>query len=308
MLLRDQQRVHNAINYVLENLTASLSISDVANQVHLSEFHFHRIFKSITNEPFNQFVRRKRLEKAFHCLLRYNQPSITEVSENCGFSSPANFSKAFQAYFGFTPSEHRKATPGINSKNGKLFSKYGKELSPGLTYNGTLSEQQSKVVKSQIKRIEVVELSENHYCTFASSKGYEIEGINDAWADMREWLALHNITREAQKTAAFCFDNMWLTPQRMCRYEAAYIIDDIVGAKKTGICVRTQQAGRYLVIEFGGKKSRMQQQMDQLYLWILSDYLANTHLSITYQYIIERYINIDCDNDIFHVEILIKVN
>ncbi|PKF60868.1 hypothetical protein CW745_13415 [Psychromonas sp. psych-6C06] len=308
MLYRDQQRVHDAINYVLDNITASLSLSEVAQQVHLSEFHFHRIFKSITNEPFNQFVRRKRLEKAFHCLLRYHQPSITQVSENCGFSSPANFSKAFQAYFGFSPSEHRKATTGINSKNGKLFSKFGKEISPATPYNGTLSEQQSEKVKSNIQRIEVVQHVETHYCIFASTKGYALEGINEAWANMREWLAQHNIQREAQKTAAFCFDNMWLAPQQVCRYEAAYMTDDVEWAQKTGICVRTQQAGRYLTIEFQGQKSQMQQQMDQLYLWILSDCLVNTQLSITYQYIIERYINIDCDNDVFHVEVLIKVN
>ena len=74
------------------------------------------------------------------------------------------------------------------------------------------------------------------------------------------------------------------------------------------MCVRTQQAGRYLAIEYAGQKSAMQQQMDQLYLWILSDYFANTHLSITYEYVIERYINIDCEKDIFHVQVLIKVN
>ena len=227
MLLKDQQRVHDAINYVLENITASLSIADVAKQVHLSEFHFHRIFKSITNEPFNQFVPRKRLEIAFHYLLRYNQPSITEVSENCGFSSPANFNKAFQAYFGFTPSDHRKGTQGINSKNGKLFSKYGKEISPATTYNGNLSEQQSEMVKSQIIGIEVVTLADTHYCTMASTQGYAQEGINGAWKSMREWLARHNIPMEAGRSAAFCFDNMWLTPQHMCRYESAYVIDDI---------------------------------------------------------------------------------
>ena len=304
MQLKDQQRVHNAINYVLENIATSLSIAEVAKKVHLSEFHFHRIFKGITNEPFNQFVRRKRLEKAFHCLLRYNQPSITEVSENCGFSSPANFSKAFQAYFGFTASDHRKATPGINSKNGKLFSKYGKELSPATAYNGSLSEQQSEAVKSKIKRIEVVELPETHYCTIASTKGYEIEGILGAWTNMRQWLALHNVAIEEGKTAGFCFDNIWLTPQQMCRYESAYAIDDVNRAKKAGMCVRTLQAGRYLLIEYCGKMSEMQ----QLYLWILSDYFANTRLIITYQYVVERYIEIDCDNDIFHVEILIKVH
>jgi AraC family transcriptional regulator len=143
------------------------------------------------------------------------------------FSTYCLTEEKFQAYFGFTPSDHRKGTKGINSKNGKLFSKYGKELAPATAYNGTLSEQQSEAVKSKITRIQVVELPETHYCTFASTKGYDAEGIVDAWANMRECLAQHNITIEEEKTAGFCFDNIWLTPEQMCRYESAYAIGDI---------------------------------------------------------------------------------
>ncbi|WP_028866380.1 GyrI-like domain-containing protein [Psychromonas hadalis] len=90
----------------------------------------------------------------------------------------------------------------------------------------------------------------------------------------------------------------------MCRYESAYVIDDINGVKKSGMCVRTQPARRYLLIEYCGKVSEIQ----QLYLWILSDYLTNTQLIVTYQYVIERYIKVDYNNDIFHLDILIKVH
>ncbi len=58
------------------------------------------------------------------------------------------------------------------------------------------------------------------------------------------------------------------------------------------------------MIEYCGKMSEVQ----QLYLWILRDYLANTRLVVTFQFVIERYISIDHDKDIFHAEILIKVH
>ncbi|WP_434340295.1 AraC family transcriptional regulator [Motilimonas cestriensis] len=303
MPFRDQQRVHQAINYVLENIAAPLSVAEVAAQVHLSEFHFHRIFKRITNEPFNQFVRRKRLEKAFHSLVRYNQPSITQVSECCGFSSPANFSKAFQAYFGFSASQHRQGALGIDSKNGKLFSKYGKEISPALLYNGSLSEQESDDIKAKIKRTEVVSLPETHYCVIASTQGYEIEGVLEAWNGIQQWLAFHHIEVEAGRNAGFCFDNTWLTPNQVCRYESAYAIDDIEWAKQTGICTRTLPAGRYLLIEYAGKMSNIQ----SFYLWLLSEYFPTTRLTITYEYVVERYLEVDYEEDIFHLEVLIKV-
>ncbi|MCE2595962.1 AraC family transcriptional regulator [Motilimonas cestriensis] len=304
MQLKDQQRVHQAVNYVLANIAAPLSIAEVANHVHLSAFHFHRVFKRITNEPFNQFVRRKRLEKAFHSLLRYHQPSITDVSECCGFSSPANFSKAFQAYFGFSASQHRQGALGINSKNGKLFSKYGKEISPALLYNGSLSEQESEQVKAQIKRIEVVSLPATHYGVIASTQGYAIEGIMDAWSQMREWLAFNHIAIEPGKTAGFCFDNVWLTPIEVCRYESGYEIADIDMAKQAGMCVRAQAEGRYLLIEYDGKMSDMQ----TFYLWLLSEYFPQTRLTITYEYVIERYLEINYEQDIMKLEVLVKVH
>ena len=126
MQLRDQQRVHNAITYVTQNLANPLTVAEVADTVHLSEFHFHRVFKSITNEPFNQYVRRKRLERAFHVISHPLPPSISEVAACCGFSSSANFAKAFKSYFGFSASQHLKGQKSQDSKNGKLFSKYGK--------------------------------------------------------------------------------------------------------------------------------------------------------------------------------------
>jgi hypothetical protein len=46
--------------------------------------------------------------------------------------------------------------------------------------------------------------------------------------------------------------------------------------------------------------------IQQLYLWLLSEYLSNSQLIVTYQFVIVRYINLD--NDISHVEVLIKVN
>lgn len=304
MPLRDQKRVQTAIDYVNDHLSGSLTVAEVASKVHLSEFHFHRIFKAMTNEPFNQYVRRKRLEKAYHNLMAAIPPSISAVSESCGFSSTANFSKAFRAYFGFSASDHRKAATGINSKNGKLFSKHGKEISPARLYNGSLSALQINEITQQIPRIEVITLEETHYCCIASRKGYDFDAIQTAWQELFHWLAQHDIKNECGKSIAFCWDNKWLVPEEMCRYECGYQIDDIAWAQKAGISTRILPGGRYLAIEFQGQLSKS----EQFYLWVFSEYLPQSRLVPVHQYVVERYYRVDHERDILHVEVLLEVN
>ena len=304
MSLRDQQRVQNAVNYVIENLDSSLAIADVAQQVHVSEFHFHRIFKAETNEPFNQYVRRKRLERAYHCLTSAAPPAIGEVANSCGFSSPANFSKAFTAYFGFSPSAHQQGLSSKNSKKGKIFSKHGKDIAPASLCSGSLSAQDKAIIEKQIQRIEVVTIEEAHYCCIASTQGYNREGIQAAWQQLCHWLAQHDLPFDINKSVGFCWDNKWLTPEDVCRYECGYQIDNIAWAQERGIAARTRPAGRYLAVEYKGTL----EQVELMYLWLLSEYLPKSNLALSMQYVVERYIELSCTSDVFHLEVLIKVN
>jgi len=303
MQLRDQQRVHNAITYVTQNLTQPLTVAEVADKVHLSEFHFHRVFKSITNEPFNQYVRRKRLERAYHVINNAISPSISEVAACCGFSSSANFAKAFKSYFGFSASQHRKGQDNQDSKHGKLFSKYGKEISPSQMYNGTLSEQEINSVKQQVQSIVIQDLPDAHYCCIASTQGYQLEGIKEAWGKMDKWLGNQGIQMKAGSSVGFCWDNKWLTPENVCRYECGYHIESLAWAEERGIAARTRPSGRYLVIEYIGASVNT----EKFYLWLLSEYLPSTNHVLVMPFVVERYINVNCEPDIFHFEVQIKI-
>ncbi|MGF1637170.1 MAG: AraC family transcriptional regulator [Cyclobacteriaceae bacterium] len=42
-----QLNLNNAITYIENNLDKKILLKDIANEAHLSEFHFHRIFKAI---------------------------------------------------------------------------------------------------------------------------------------------------------------------------------------------------------------------------------------------------------------------
>jgi len=105
------QSINRVINYVVENPTADLSLEKLAEIAQFSPFHFHRIFKSITNETLNQFVNRVRLTRA--ATLMRSQPSMTilDAAIASGYESAAGFSRAFKKHFGISPRQWNRIDP-----------------------------------------------------------------------------------------------------------------------------------------------------------------------------------------------------
>lgn len=129
-------RIQKALQYIETNLNTNLPLSDVAKASHFSEFHFHRIFKGVMDETLNDYIGRRRMEKAANKLVCHQDLSITQIAHESGFSSSANFAKAVKLYFGFSPSELRDPSKAKEkeSKIGKIQSKYGKVFSPSDLY------------------------------------------------------------------------------------------------------------------------------------------------------------------------------
>jgi len=301
---KDLQRINKAVVYVDNHLHEAITVASMAQQINMSEFHFHRTFKMVTNEPFNQYLQRKRLEQALFELRAPNKASIQQIALNCGYSSQANFAKAFGAYFGFTASAYRNHQVLTNSKNGKLSSKIGKILQPQQLYHGTLTEQDRVLVKQQCQSIGIVNVQEAHYCYVASTKGYSLEGIAQAWEQLKELLASENIPLYQQnRSVAFCRDNHFLTPLEQCRYEAGYRVEDPQLLLDKGIAVNTVQAGKYLSANYKGKMSELRH---PFYLWLFAEWVPKNKIILASKTVVERYHEVDMENDFIHLEILVK--
>ena len=101
-------RLNRVTNHVANNVDQTHSVADLAAIANLSSFHFHRIYKAFTGETLHQMVTRLRLEAAASALLYNPELSVTQVAMNSGYSSSANFTKAFSRHFGSSPSLYRK--------------------------------------------------------------------------------------------------------------------------------------------------------------------------------------------------------
>jgi AraC family transcriptional regulator len=99
--------VLNAKSYIDENLTANLSLENIAIQTGISKYHFIRVFKSAFGISPYQYQKRKRLELAKSDLAQGNDIFFTAILY--GFADVPAFSKAFKQQFGQTPGSIRKS-------------------------------------------------------------------------------------------------------------------------------------------------------------------------------------------------------
>ncbi|HDX9655959.1 AraC family transcriptional regulator [Bacillus toyonensis] len=109
------KRIYKVQDYIESNINNSLLIEELADVAGFSKFHFHRIFKGMTEEPLSRYVNRLKLERATHLLTYRPDMTITDIAYHFGFTDSAVFSRTFKSHYGVSPSQYRNH----NSKNCK---------------------------------------------------------------------------------------------------------------------------------------------------------------------------------------------
>ena len=281
-------RIDRVIQYIEANLASNISLAEVAKISHFSVYHFHRIFTGIVGETVNDYIVRRRLERAVNLLIFKTELSVTQIALDNDFSSSANFSKAIKLHFGFSPSEIRNPDKVKNSKIGKIFSKYGKDFNPSDLYPTRIAnESMSRTNLEDITmNIEVRELDRQRVCTLASARGYEPDAIYQAWDKIIDWAACNGIKQGEQKRFAFAFDNPTVTPVDKCRYTASIVIGEDVQVKSPFLLSEIPQ-GKYAVLYFKGSP----EETIKAQLSIYSDWLPNSGFEPDDFPMLERYLN-----------------
>jgi AraC family transcriptional regulator len=121
--LEHEQRIEEAVRYIVANLDADRDLGELADRVCLSRFHFHRVFQTLTGETVGGMARRLRLERAaWH--LRTTRTPITTLAFEAGYATHEAFIRAFRAAFGHTPSalrqRFRSDDPACTPYDGRL--------------------------------------------------------------------------------------------------------------------------------------------------------------------------------------------
>ncbi len=95
------------LGYINNNLENTISVSELAEKMFLSEKYFISYFKNIMGITPHQFIMQQRLKKAYH-YINDETYTISEIARRLGYSDSYSFSKAYKKYFGFPPSLQTK--------------------------------------------------------------------------------------------------------------------------------------------------------------------------------------------------------
>lgn len=93
-------------NHICEHLGETIRVEQLAEAVHLSPFHFARMFKQSTGQSPHLFVLMRRIERAKE-LLAETETTLVDVAADVGFRTQGHFTGVFHRYAGFTPRAFR---------------------------------------------------------------------------------------------------------------------------------------------------------------------------------------------------------
>ncbi|USD62654.1 AraC family transcriptional regulator [Vibrio sp. SCSIO 43140] len=238
-----QQKLQPVIRYLEQHFDQPLNLEVVAKKAHLSPYHFHRIFKVVTGETLNDFLRRLRLEQAANTLF-YNKPGVTEVALDHGFGSSQSMAKAFKKYFGITPTQIRDcddldqyAQLMRSSKIGHLLRNNGHESVSTTPY--TDFEPYKWSTQMEIRMIESGQLA------FVRVTGPYGNNYEPAVGKLYSWAGPNGLA--AQTNVFIYHDNPEITPAEKCRTDIGLLLDSSVDTP-AGIEMTEFEGGKYACI------------------------------------------------------------
>ena len=103
----DNPRIVQILKAMEENAEELLSTSELAAIGGVSVRQMERLFAQNLGQPPRRLYREIRLVRAER-LLTYSKLGVTDVAMACGFTSVAEFSRAYKKHHGAPPSKHRR--------------------------------------------------------------------------------------------------------------------------------------------------------------------------------------------------------
>jgi AraC-like DNA-binding protein len=103
----DTKALREIDSFIQKRITEEISLGDLSEVVHLSPFHFTRLFKNATGSTPLKHVLSARLSIAKD-LLAQKELTIADVAQMSGFSNRATFAKAFKRTFKISPSQYKE--------------------------------------------------------------------------------------------------------------------------------------------------------------------------------------------------------
>lgn len=120
----DYTRIEHAIHYIREHQTTQPSLEDIAEHVHMSPYHFQRLFTKWAGISPKKFLQYLTLQYAKEQIRE--DLSLSEIAYEAGLSGTSRLHDLFINMEGMTPGQYKKSGKGITIHYGFHQSPFGK--------------------------------------------------------------------------------------------------------------------------------------------------------------------------------------
>lgn len=114
--IRELERLRHIITFIHNHYMEHLTLDEISASVNMCKSECCRLFRRNMDQSLFDYLLHYRIRQSIPLLLQ-KKDSITSISMQCGFSSPAYYTKLFRKFMGCTPREYVKNSSISESQN-----------------------------------------------------------------------------------------------------------------------------------------------------------------------------------------------
>ena len=100
-------KVMEVLGFIEDNLTEKLELDEIAEEVHYSKYHLHRVFSDTVGLTIHEYIKRRQLTEAAKLLVFSDRP-IIEIALMAGYKSQQAFTTIFTDMYKMPPNKYRE--------------------------------------------------------------------------------------------------------------------------------------------------------------------------------------------------------
>ncbi len=250
---------NDIIYYIYKYIDTHINLDELSEDLGVSKFHMHRIFKNEFGKNVYESIKSIRLQKASSLLLTNKNSTITQIAKMCGYSSQTSFSKVFKEKFLMTPKEWRSG--GYNSYADTILTK---------------SESASNSTADFSSLVPTILKMPQMRAYYIRHQGYD-RSIKETWQKLQTWTLCNNVAEFTQ--IGLHHDNPTIIPLNECQYIACVVLEKEM--KNATLPTLLIPDGVYAKFDFSGKYGDVLKFMNWVYFeWLIkSGYETTTNPS-----------------------------
>jgi AraC family transcriptional regulator of adaptative response/methylated-DNA-[protein]-cysteine methyltransferase len=166
-LSQDYQRIERAIEYLEKKANTQPELSEVAETIGLSEYHFQRMFSrwaGISPKRFLQFITKEGAKE-----LLAQSENLLDTTYSVGLSSLGRLHDLFVSTEAVTPGEYKSGGAGLTIRYGLHDTPFGKALigatERGICHFGFVGDSEGDAIDTLYANWQQAEMIEDHKAT-----------------------------------------------------------------------------------------------------------------------------------------------